>query len=334
MILNMNIINSNKELIIIFINFLGICFIYHIYKFILKKWTFSQKLKYLVDPSFKVSNSIKKNYFLLLRRDNLLQDKYRKYVRKNNLADFSLKNKLYYAGISTSANYIIYPLGLVSILMCFLINVFFNASFIFSLLFSTGIILALFSVYIGKQTQKRKSEINHLLPQALDIIIRGLKAGFSIEKTFVTVSHEIPRPIGNEFLKICEHISFGMTFEDAIRNAATRLNNSDFDFFVSAMIIQRRIGGSLAELVTTIVESLRKREDLRLKVKIVSSEAITTGLIVGSLPFLTTAFMWFINHQYLNAFIYNSVGHILLSIVAVLIVTAVFIVKWLIRFDL
>lgn len=277
---------------------------------------------------------VKRPNFFQLRREDILQKRIKRYVRETTYKNFSFQHLFYKAGITFPVYYVMVVFGttIVGIAIALHNFVYVDTGNAIGISFFLNSIF--YWLLIDHMIERRKRELIVLLPQALDIIIRGLKAGFSVERTFTTVANEIQDPVGREFKIICEQIALGVIFEDAIRNAADRIQDADFDFFITAMVIQRRIGGSLADLMVNIAIVLRKREDLKLKIKSLSAEAKATGLIVGILPFIATILMSYQSPGYLNIFLVDPMGKKLLYAVFGMIIAAVVIVKRLIKFDI
>ena len=114
--------------------------------------------------------------------------------------------------------------------------------------------------------------------------------------------------MAKEFSIIIEQIDFGVPFEEAMINAAERIQIDDFSFFAIALIIQRGSGGSLSELVSGISTFIRKRHELRLKVNALSAEAKATGAIVGALPVVILFIMYFVNPEHIEILRYDPAG--------------------------
>lgn len=174
---------------------------------------------------------------------------------------------------------------------------------------------------------KRQQAFLKSFPTALDLITRGLRAGLSIDKAFVTISREITDSVGEEFIKIIQQIHLGVPFETALVNASISVKLADFDFFVASLIIQRQVGGSIADFMENVAKIIRKREELRLKIKSMSAEARATGIIIGSLPFVALGFISFIRPDYLDIFRFHPTGQKLFLTSVILIAIAGLIVN-------
>ncbi len=182
-------------------------------------------------------------------------------------------------------------------------------------------------ILLRKYQDRREKEFLISFPLAFDIVARGLKAGGTIEKTFKTVAEQIEGPVGREFNRINEENDFGVPFDEAMINAAERIQIDDFSFFTIALIIQRKAGGSLSDLVTNISSFLRKRQELRMKVKALSAEAKATGFIVGSLPVVILIIMWFVNPETIDTLRFDPAGRKLSLFLILYMSLGIYIIK-------
>lgn len=181
---------------------------------------------------------------------------------------------------------------------------------------------------------KRQQTFLKSFPTALDLITRGLRAGLSIDKAFFTISRELPNIVGREFEIIMQQVSLGVPFETALINSSVVVKIPDFDFFVASLVLQRQVGGSIADFMENVSKIVRKREELRLKIKSMSSEARATGVIIGSLPFVTLAAISFMRPDYLDVFRHHPTGQKLFLVAISLIVLAGFIVNRMTKISL
>ena len=116
------------------------------------------------------------------------------------------------------------------------------------------------------------------------------------------VASEVPGPVGEEFKLVTERIRIGRTMEDALQETADRLNTPEFSFFCITLAIQRETGGNLAETLSNLADVLRKRAQMKLKIKAMSSESKASAYIVGALPFIVFGMIYWINPKYLGGF--------------------------------
>lgn len=149
---------------------------------------------------------------------------------------------------------------------------------------------------------KRINDFTTKFPEAIELLVRGLKSGLPVSETLMVVSREIAGPVGEEFKIVTEKIKIGKTMEDALQDTADRLGTPEFQFFVITLAIQRETGGNLAETLSNLAEVLRKRAQMKLKILAMSSESKASAYIVGSLPFVVFGLVWSVNSGYLSGF--------------------------------
>ena len=139
-------------------------------------------------------------------------------------------------------------------------------------------------------------------PEAIELLVRGLRSGLPVSETMGVVASEVPGPVGEEFKMVNERIKIGRTMEDALQESADRLNTPEFNFFCITLAIQRETGGNLAETLSNLADVLRKRSQMKLKIKAMSSESKASAYIIGALPFMVFGIIYWINPTYMGSF--------------------------------
>jgi tight adherence protein B len=155
---------------------------------------------------------------------------------------------------------------------------------------------------IGKMIKRRLNKFNSNFPDAIELMVRGLRSGLPITETLGIVSSEIPGPVGVEFRMVSDKMKIGRTMEAALQETADRLGTAEFQFFVITLAIQRETGGNLAETLSNLADVLRKRAQMKLKIRAMSSESKASAYIVGSLPFIVFGLVYMINPAYMGKF--------------------------------
>lgn len=153
---------------------------------------------------------------------------------------------------------------------------------------------------VSRKIKKRKLSFLKLFPEAIDLIVRGLRAGLPVAEAFQTIAKEIPAPVGDTFAIITQQIGLGVPMERALTDTAKRLNMTEFNFFVTTIILQRETGGNLGEILSNLSEVLRARQMMKLKIGALSSEARASAMIVGALPFVVFMLLQLIAPKYLR----------------------------------
>lgn len=149
---------------------------------------------------------------------------------------------------------------------------------------------------------QRNKTFTAKFPDAIELLVRGLRSGLPVTETLAVVAAEVPGPVGEEFKLVTERIKIGKTMEDALQDTADRLNTPEFSFFCITLAIQRETGGNLAETLSNLADVLRKRGQMKLKIKAMSSESKASAYIVGALPFIVFFMNYWINPGYLGGF--------------------------------
>ncbi|HEY0628378.1 MAG TPA: type II secretion system F family protein [Sphingomicrobium sp.] len=150
--------------------------------------------------------------------------------------------------------------------------------------------------------KRRLAKFNSNFPDAIELMVRGLRSGLPITETLGVVANEITGPVGIEFRAVTDKMKIGRTMEVALQETADRLGTPEFQFFVITLAIQRETGGNLAETLSNLADVLRKRAQMKLKIRAMSSESKASAYIVGALPFVVFTLVYMINPDYMGGF--------------------------------
>lgn len=151
---------------------------------------------------------------------------------------------------------------------------------------------------VGSRISSRTRTFTKQFPEAIDLMVRGLKSGLPVNECIANVARELPAPTGVEFQKITDAMRLGKQLEEALWETADRLDTPDFKFFVISLVVQRETGGNLGETLGNLSRILRQRQAMKLKIKSLSSEAKASAWIVGSLPFIMLGAIMALNYDY------------------------------------
>lgn len=155
---------------------------------------------------------------------------------------------------------------------------------------------------VGFFIKRRIAQFTVRFPDAIDLLVRGLRSGLPISETMTIVGAEVDGPVGVEFRAIADRMKIGRTMDAALQDTADRLGTPEFQFFVITIAIQRETGGNLAETLANLSDVLRKRSQMKLKIRAMSSESKASAYIVGSLPFVVFVMIWWISSSYMQNF--------------------------------
>ena len=155
---------------------------------------------------------------------------------------------------------------------------------------------------VNRYIKKRIANFNAKFPDGIELLVRGLRSGLPVAETLGVVAHEVPGPVGEEFKAVVERMKIGRTMEESLQVTADKLGTPEFQFFVITLAIQRETGGNLAETLSNLSDVLRKRAQMKLKIRAMSSESKASAYIVGALPFIVFGLIWWINPNYIGKF--------------------------------
>ncbi len=177
-----------------------------------------------------------------------------------------------------------------------------GAPLLLALLLGVFVGLGIPHFVVGFFVKRRIKNFTVKFPDAIELLVRGLRSGLPITETMTVVAQEIEGPVGDEFRAVSDKMKIGRTLDAALQETADRLGTPEFQFFTITIAIQRETGGNLAETLSNLADVLRKRAQMKLKIKALSSESKASAYIVGALPFIVFGMIWFINNSYMMNF--------------------------------
>ena len=220
----------------------------------------------------------------------------------------SIRQKLQASGMNITLGDFAFASLALAMAMAFVLYLVLNLPPAVALLGSLSVGVGLPNVVIGWKAKKRGRQFNLLFPEAVDLIVRALRAGLPVQEAIGTVAREIKDPVGGIFRRAQQEMQLGVPIEAALWRVAKTVQTDEFNFLIVAMSIQRDTGGNLAETLANLSALLRGRQQLRLKIRAFTSEARTTMLIMSGLPFLVGGVLFLISPDYIGPLVTTSTG--------------------------
>jgi len=155
-------------------------------------------------------------------------------------------------------------------------------------------------MYLGFQQRKRLRTFDNQLGDMLNLVVNGLRAGYSPLQALESVARELPPPISVEFQRVVQEIQLGLPQEAALANLTRRVPSADLDFVVTAMNVQREVGGNLAEILDNISHTIRERVRIKGEIATLTAQGQITAWVISLLPIGLALFLWVINRSYMN----------------------------------
>lgn len=178
---------------------------------------------------------------------------------------------------------------------------FFDNSILFTLL---GAIGGLFipRLIVKRQQGVRLRNFSNQLPDMLNLMVNGLRAGFSTMQAMEAVSRELPPPINTEFRRVVQEMQLGVSMEKALDNLLRRIPSDDLDLVITAVNVQRDVGGNLAEILETISYTIRERIRIKGEIRALTAQVVYSGRFLSMMPVILSLILWGLNREYMNQF--------------------------------
>ena len=157
-------------------------------------------------------------------------------------------------------------------------------------------------IYMKRQQNKRMVTFGNQLPDMLNLVVNGLKAGYSTMQALESVSKELPPPLSDEFSRVVKEMQLGIAMDDALNNMHRRIPSDDLDLIITAINVQREVGGNLAIILETISYTIRERIKIAGEIRVLVSQVIYSGRFLAMLPLILMGLLWFANREYLLTF--------------------------------
>ena len=156
--------------------------------------------------------------------------------------------------------------------------------------------------YVKRQQGVRLIKFNDQLADMLNLMVNGLRAGYSTMQALEAVSRELPAPICDEFRRVVQEMQIGIPMEKSLENLLRRIPSDDLDFVVTAINVQREVGGNLSEILDTISFTIRERVRIKGEIRVMTANVRTSGAVLSLIPVFLTLALWFVSPEYIGSF--------------------------------
>ncbi|HYZ43000.1 MAG TPA: type II secretion system F family protein [Stellaceae bacterium] len=187
------------------------------------------------------------------------------------------------------------------------------------------------AVFLQLAQGRYRNRFLDAFPDALDLICRAVKAGLPVFDSLEVAAREVRAPVGSEFQRTLEEMRIGVDIDEAMQHTADRIRVPDFRFFVVALKLQRRTGGSLADTLSNLSRVIRRRKEIRLKARALTSEAKASAVVLALLPFVVGGLMFLVNRDLMRILLVDPRGRFMIGLaflsVVIGIITMAVIIK-------
>ncbi|MBO8171879.1 MAG: type II secretion system F family protein [Bacillaceae bacterium] len=217
-----------------------------------------------------------------------------------------LQNQLTAAGLQLHAEeYIVFRI-IFTLLLFFLTNLITGSIFMGIIGLFAGWMLP--KIWIKRRIDQRLQRFNEQLPEALNTMVSSLRAGFSFPQALQTAADEMDDPISTELDTVIREMQWGRTLEEALNNLKVRVPSYDLELLIEAVVVQRQVGGNLATIISTIVNTIRERNRIQRQIRTLTAQGRLSGYVVGFLPFGLGIVIYLMDENYILTLFRNPLG--------------------------
>lgn len=202
--------------------------------------------------------------------------------------------------------------------------------------FGIAIAIALYGVnfYLDRRVNKRNDEFIKMFPDVLDMIVRSVRSGFPLNTAIKMVAENMEPPVSTEFRQVADEVALGMSMDQALHRLSERVDEPDIHFFVVVLNVQAETGGNLAEIISNLSGIIRKRKQLRQKIKAMTSEGRATAWVLGALPVVVFLAISYLNPKFFEPLYDSLTGNIVLVSAVALIGLTFWVVNQMVDIDI
>jgi tight adherence protein B len=188
-------------------------------------------------------------------------------------------------------------------------------------------------IYVNIRKRRRLNAFNDQLGDTINLLANSLRSGFSIVQSMETVAEQLPDPIASEFHRVTQEIALGLNYEEALNNMLRRVPSDDLDLMITAINIQARIGGNLAEILDTIGHTIRERVRIKGEIRVLTAQQTISGYILALLPVVLGLVLYLINPKYIGRMFTDPCGWIMIGVSVIMMVSGFLIIRKIVNIE-
>ena len=171
--------------------------------------------------------------------------------------------------------------------------------------------------YVGSLRGRRLKAFNNQLGDTINLMVNGIRAGYSILQAMESVSQEMGPPISDEFARVVQEVQLGIALEEALSHMVRRVPSDDLDMMITAINVQREVGGNLAEVLDSISFTIRERVRIKGDIRALTSMTRGSGYIVAAIPFILSVVVYLINPDFMGMLFTEPCGWVMIGVAVV-----------------
>jgi len=199
---------------------------------------------------------------------------------------------------------------------------------------AVGLVIGIVPVlYVLRQRAARIHKFEEQFPESLEFVARSMRAGHAFSVSLEMIHREFADPLGGEFRRAFDEHNLGMPLDLALLSLAHRVPILDVHFFVSAVLLQKRTGGNLAEILDKLAYVIRERFKLRGKIRAISAHGKMTGIALTCIPIGVAVMMFYANPQYVGFFVEDETGHMMAGAAVTLQIIGYLVIRKIVQIE-
>ncbi|MDY7080321.1 MAG: type II secretion system F family protein [Chloroflexota bacterium] len=188
-------------------------------------------------------------------------------------------------------------------------------------------------IYVSVLRGRRLKAFNDQLGDTINLMVNGIRAGYSVLQAMEAVSQEMGPPISGEFGRVVREVQLGLTLENSLDNMLRRVPSDDLDMMITAINVQREVGGNLAEVLDSISHTIRERVRIKGELKAMTGQSRMSGYMIGALPVAIAIFLYIINPDYISQLFEHPCGYAMLGCAGVGIIGGFAVISKVMQID-
>lgn len=188
-------------------------------------------------------------------------------------------------------------------------------------------------IYLGFAKRQRLSKFNDQLGDTINLLVNGLRSGYSMLQAMETVAKELPPPISEEFARVVQEVGLGLTNEQSLNNMLRRIQSDDLDLMITAVNVQHEVGGNLAEILDIISYTIRERVRIKGEIRTLTAQGMLSGYVISFLPIGLGLVMFLMNKEYMLAMFTTTCGLVMVGVALFGIVIGFIAIQKIVRIE-
>ena len=187
--------------------------------------------------------------------------------------------------------------------------------------------------WLRQRQRSRLHRFNDQLSDAINLLVNGLRSGYSQLQAMETVSREMPPPISEEFARVVKEVGLGLSLNQALDNMLRRIQSDDLDLLITAIKVQHEVGGNLAEILDTISFTIRERVRIQGEIRVLTAMQMLSANIISLLPVVLGLIMYLLSAEYMGQMFAEPCGWIMLGVAATIVVAGYLIIRRIVAIE-